>query len=235
MATLEDLQNAGASTSSPSLSSGGGGDDKGLLSSLSGSSILSFFNPFLQKKGFDSIREKVIKRAENAGFTDAAFQSMMKSVGWRSGDSWCAFYVKLVFMQFYSFDRDWLSKNLSGSAAGNFFAVQSLNKRGDNRYLVITKDDPQVGDIVCWGVVGRGHTGIVTEVINNNLIRSIEGNTTLSGAREGEGVRILKRSVRVGANNSEGLKFLGYIRRNFTEEEKKKLYFDEEQQTLKFK
>ena len=73
MATLEDLQNSGTSTSSSSLS-GGGGDDKGLLSSLSGSSILSFFNPFLQKKGFDSVREKVIKRAENAGFTNAAFQ-----------------------------------------------------------------------------------------------------------------------------------------------------------------
>jgi hypothetical protein len=221
MATLESLQ--------------GQSSDKGLLSGLSDNPILSFFNPFLKKKGFDAVIERFVKGAENKGFTNAAFQSMIKKVGWKSGEAWCAYYVKLVMMQFYSFDRNWLNKNLSGSAAGNFYAVQRLNRSGDTRYIIVTTNTPQVGDIVCWGRAGRGHTGIVTEVINNNKIKSIEGNTSLDGKREGDGVRVLSRTVRVGSNNSEGLVLLGYIRRNFTEEEKKKLYFDEQEQTLKFK
>lgn len=196
--------------------------------------ILAFLNPLISKKGFDEIKE-VVSRAENRGFTNAAFESMMKKVGWTTGQAWCAFYVKLVYMQFFSFDREWLSINFTGSAAGNFIRVQQLNQKGDKRYIAINRDEPEVGDIACWGRVGRGHTGIVTEVINKNRVKTIEGNTTLSGAREGDGVRTLTRTVKVGTLSGDGLIFLGYIRRNFTEEEMKRLYFDENEQTLKFK
>lgn len=196
--------------------------------------ILMFLSNFLGGKGLDKI-EEVVSKAQNKGFTDAAFQAMMKEVGWKSGEAWCAYYVKVVLMQFYSFDRDYVNKVFTGSAAGNFYAVRNLNARNDKRYILVTSDDPQVGDVVVWGVIGRGHTGIVTEVINKNSIRSIEGNTSLAGAREGDGVRTLRRSVKVGSNSSEGLKLLGYIRRNFTKQDLEKLYFDETQQTLKLK
>lgn len=196
--------------------------------------LLMFLGGFLGSKGLDKI-EEVVSKAQNKGFTDAAFQAMMKDVGWKSGEAWCAYYVKIVLMQFYSFDRDYINKVMTGSAAGNYYAIKNLNARNDKRYIIINSDAPQVGDVVVWGIVGRGHTGIVTEVINKNSIRSIEGNTSLSGAREGDGVRTLKRNVKVGANSSEGLKLLGYIRRNFSKTELDNLYFDDKEQTLKLK
>jgi hypothetical protein len=202
---------------------------------MSQNPILGFFNQFVSVKGFDDIQEIVARKAKNRGFTDAVFQSMMRSVGWTTGQAWCAYYVKLVYMQFFSFDREWVNKNFTGSAVGNFIQVRNLNKQGDRRYITITTDTPQVTDIPVWGIVGRGHTGIVTQVINPNRVETVEGNTNLSGAREGDGAQRLTRNVRVGQRNSEGQILNGYIRRNFTEDEIKRLYFDEEEQTLKFK
>jgi surface antigen len=199
--------------------------------------ILGFINQLVNIKGFDEIKElkSVAKRAQNKGFTDAAFQAMMREVGWSSGQAWCAYYVKLIYMQFFSFDRQWLDRNFTGSAVGNFNQVANLNRAKDFRYITVTTNTPQVSDIVVWGQVGRGHTGIVTEVINNNKVVSLEGNTTLAGVREGDGSRKLTRNVTVGLNNREGKRFLGYIRRNFTKQELEKLYFDENEQTLKFR
>jgi surface antigen len=199
--------------------------------------ILGFINQLVNIKGLDEIKELkgVAKRAQNKGFTDAAFQAMMREVGWSSGQAWCAYYVKLIYMQFFSFDRQWLDRNFTGSAVGNFNQVANLNRAKDFRYIIVTTNTPQVSDIVVWGQVGRGHTGIVTEVINNNKVVSLEGNTTLAGVREGDGSRKLTRNVTVGLNNREGQRFLGYIRRNFTKQELEKLYFDENEQTLKFR
>ena len=209
--------------------------------------ILGFINQFINIKGLDEIKELkgVAKRAQNKGFTDAAFQAMMREVGWSSGQAWCAYFVKLIYMQFFSFDRDWLDKNFTGLATGNFYQVSKLNRAKDFRYITVTTNTPQVADIVVWGQVGRainlppspppGHTGVITEVITNNKIKTIEGNTTLAGVREGDGSRILTRNAFVGVNNSDGQRLLGYIRRNFTKQELEKLYFDEKEQTLKFK
>jgi hypothetical protein len=213
--------------------------------------IGNIFSFFLDKKGYEGIQE-VVSKVKNKGFTDGAWQAMMKSVGWKEGDekrgisgqAWCAYYVKLFMIQFYSFDREWIEKNITGSAVGNFNTVQALNKKGDKRYITVTTNTPQIADIFCQGVVGKGHTGIVTEIVNQadspnkipSTIISIEGNTNLSGSREGDRVLRLKRQMAVGyASKGSSKKLIGYIRRNFTQEELDKLYFDEEELTLKFR
>ena len=201
------------------------------------------FSYFLEKKGYEGIKE-VVSKVKNKGFTEGAWQSMMKGVGWQSGQAWCAYFVKLFMIQFYSFDREWIEKNITGSAVGNFNTVQALNKKGDKRYITVTTNSPQISDIFCQGVVGKGHTGIVTEIVNQedssnkipSTIISIEGNTNLSGSREGDRVLRLKRQMAVGfASKGSSKKLIGYIRRNFTQEELDKLYFDEEELTLKFR
>ena len=197
-----------------------------------GDPILGFFTPFVSKKGYSQIQE-VVSKSKNKGFTDASWEAMMKEVGWKSGEAWCAYFVKLVYMQFFSFDRQWLSKNITGSARGNFDNVIRLNRTGDKRYVAIATNTPQVGDIAVWGKLGEGHTAIVTQVNSATSIKTIEGNTNEKGSREGDRVLELNRTVAVGkAGRGSSKPFVGYIRRNFTEEELKNLKFDENLQTL---
>ena len=192
--------------------------------------LLTTFNPFLSNKSFRGQMERVVKGGQNVGFVDASFQAMMKGVGWKGGEAWCMYYCKLVYMQFFSFDREFLAKHFNGSTIGTLQNVINLNAKGDKRYLFIAENTPQVADIICL----QGHVALVQEVISPTVVRTIEGNTNLKGVREGEGVSENKRTLIVG-KPSFGQMFKGYIRRNFTEDELKKLYFDETEKTLKFK
>ena len=192
--------------------------------------LLSSFNPFLTSKGFRGQMERIVKGAENVGFVDASFQAMMKSVSWKGGEAWCMYFCKLVYMQFYSFDREFLAKHFNGSTGGTLQNVINLNAKGDKRYIFIHQPTPQVADIICL----QGHVGLVQEVISPTIVKTIEGNTNLKGVREGEGVTENTRTLIVG-KSSFGQMFKGYIRRNFTQDELNKLYFDETEKTLKFK
>lgn len=189
--------------------------------------IVNNFSKFLEK---NNLVNQIEKRG-NKGFVDSSFELMMKKVGWVSGQAWCAYYVKLVFMQMLSFDRDFLVKNITGGAANNFYAIQSLNKKGDKRYLAMNSGLPQVGDIFCQGVSGNGHTGIVIEILGGNKVKTIEGNTNLKGSREGDRVLSLTRDLTIGGL-SQGKKNIGFIRRNFTPQEIEKLEYDEAKQTF---
>jgi len=194
--------------------------------------LLSVFNPFLTSKGFRGQMERIVKGSENVGFVDASFQAMMKAVGWKSSQAWCMYYCKLVYMQFYSFDREFLAKNFNGSTSGTLENVINLNARGDKRYVFLNTNTPQIADIICM----QGHVALVKEIIDNTHVLTIEGNTNLKGVREGQGVEELKRTLVVGKASAGSTKvFKGYIRRNFSQDELNRLYFDETEKTLKFK
>jgi len=194
--------------------------------------LLTSFNPFLSSKGFRGQMERIVKGAENVGFVDASFQAMMKSVGWKGGEAWCMYFCKLVYMQFYSFDREFLAKHFNGSTGGTLQNVINLNAKGDKRYIFIPENTPQVADIISM----QGHVALVKEIIDNTHVKTIEGNTNLKGDREGQGVEELKRTLVVGkASTGSSKVFKGYIRRNFSEDELSRLYFDETEKTLKFR
>lgn len=178
---------------------------------------------FFQQRAFVGIKEI----GKNKAFSDALFEQMMKDVGWRSGEAWCAALVKAVYMACFPFDRDWLSKNLGKGAYINFKTVIGLNSVGDKKYIAIRQPDPRVGDIACWqnGNTEFGHTGIVSEVITNTSIMCIEGNTSQAGVRDGDGVYENRRNAAIGASLG-GLIFRGYIRRNFTADELERLKWD---------
>ncbi len=186
---------------------------------------------------FEKIVPKLKKLYDNRGFVDASFEATMKAVGWGDGQAWCAYYVKLIFMQLYSFDREWLSKNIGGGAVNNLYNVVNLNKQGDKRYIAITKNEkPQVGDVFCQGVSGNGHTGIIVEVLGESgkgwSCKTIEGNTSDEGVREGYRTKYLTRTLQVGVAGKGSSKVLqGYWRRNFTEQELADITYDEAQGT----
>jgi hypothetical protein len=198
-------------------------------------SVFSKLLGFLEVKGFTNQLEKQVKNRLNVGFVDTSFEQMMKSVGWKTSEAWCAYYVKLVLMQLFSFDKDWLSKSIGGGALTNFYNVQNLNKKGDKRYIAFTKGKLQVGDVFCGKRTKGGHTGIIVQILDEetNYCETIEGNTNSKKSGEGDKVKKLTRYLTVG-KNSAGLTIVGFFRRNFTEEDLKKLRFDETTQTYVF-
>jgi hypothetical protein len=190
---------------------------------------------FLDFRGFSNQLEKQAKKRQNVGFVDESFELMMKSVGWSTSQAWCGFYVKLVLMELFSFDKQWLSKNIGGGAVQNFENVKNLNKRGDKRYIAFTTGKLQVGDVFCQGIVGNGHTGIIVQILDEetNFCETIEGNTNSSKSREGDKVKKLQRYLTVG-KPSGGKIVKGFYRRNFTEDELKSIRYDDEKQTFVF-
>jgi len=109
----------------------------------------------------------------------------LKSVGLKSGNSWCMAFVYWCFHE----------------AAKELNAVNPLVKTGgvmrqwNEASSTHRFSQPQVGDIMILDYgKGLGHTGIVQQVDGNN-IWTIEGNTNDDGSREGYEVARRKRSV----------------------------------------
>jgi len=197
--------------------------------------IFDRFMNFLEAKGFAIQLEKQVKGRLNVGFVDSAFEQMMKSVGWQSSQAWCGYYVKLVLMQLFSFDKEFLSKNIGGGAMQNLVNVQNLNKKGDKRYIAFTDGKLQVGDVFCGTREKGGHTGIIVQILDKetNYCETIEGNTNSTKSGEGDKVKKLKRYLIVG-KSSAGLTIKGFFRRNFTEQELNSISYDENKQTYVF-
>ena len=198
--------------------------------------LVSIFNV----SGFDKQREKAVRNQKNSGFVDASFEAMMKAVGWKSGQAWCAYFMKLCLMQMFSFDREFLAKNFTASAYGNLLVFQNLNKKGEKRYLALSDNNYQVGDVVCMKNPSDsyGHTFMIVDVLGKNndgsvSVTTLEGNTSLKGSREGEGAFNLKRTLKIGSL-SGGQVVKGYIRRVFTPEEVKSLAYDNNNNTFVF-
>jgi hypothetical protein len=190
---------------------------------------------FLEVTGFASQLEKKVKGRANVGFVDSAFEAMMKAVGWKSSQAWCAYYVKLVLMQLFSFDKEWLSKNIGGVALQNLYNVQALNKKGDKKYLAFTKGELRIGDVFCAKRTKGGHTGIIVQILDKetNYCETIEGNTDSTKTGEGDKVKRLKRYLTVG-KTSGSMTIVGFFRRNFTEQELNDIRYDEDKQTYVF-
>ncbi len=201
--------------------------------------VATNISQFFDSTKLDKQLEKAIikKGDENLGFQNDVFEAMMRSVGWQTTQAWCAYYVKLIMMQMFSFDRDFLARYFTGSAQGNLETVNNLNKVGKKRYLAIYSGTPQVGDIFVLQNVkspGKGHTGLVLKNIDGNKIQTLEGNTNFQGSREGDKTESLTRDLTIGGI-SLGQRVIGFIRRNWTNQELERLTYDEDKQTFVFK
>jgi len=169
---------------------------------------------FTRKKSKMSEAEKIIKTAKlyegikevgnNQGFTNAAFQNMMSSVGWKSGDQWCAFFCKAVYNNALPELASDFNKSLGGSTQRTFNNV----KAGKSQHLkVVTSGTPAIGDIVIWvnkSDSSKGHAGIVIELNGGNSFTCIEGNVNYKPATSGENelVDIVPHKTSIGSTDS---------------------------------
>lgn len=144
----------------------------------------------------------------NQGFSNAVFQQMMKTVGWQSGESWCMYLVKAVYINAYPQKAAAIQAVLTPSTQQSWKNAREAGQLF--KVLDQPTDKPHVGDIVIWQSTKNaslGHAGIVVHLPGT----TVEGNTSLAGVREGQGVERLQRDLRPGAIMGT-LKCLGFIR-----------------------
>jgi len=147
--------------------------------------------------------------AGNAGFTNERFQQLMQQVGWRAGDAWCVYFVKLLWYNMApAFLKPVILKKVSGSS------VQTWQSLQDDPSFEISKV-PRPGDMAVWRIykdgqpTSNGHAGLVTMLGYGNFT-TIEGNTSSSGGSEGYIVAEKTRNIDFTTTN--GLRLMGFIR-----------------------
>jgi hypothetical protein len=132
---------------------------------------------------------------------------LLHEAGQKDGESWCAYFVEGVFSEAYP-ERDPEFKRLFSAGA-----VKTFENFVRAKYPV--SKIPHRGDVVIWqrfkdgARMWQGHAGIVTEVINENRFKTIEGNTNGLGSREGDSVQQKERTLTFQQN---GLNVLGFIK-----------------------
>ena len=158
----------------------------------------------------EEIAKKYIGQTEipgNKGFNNADFEAKMKAVGFQPTHAWCCYFAELVFKEAFPEKFKDLDKLFSAST------VQTFNNFKKANYVI--SDVPVKGYLVIWqnqkdGVPqSTGHAGIVTDVYNKELFKSIEGNTNDQGGREGYIVAEKLRKVKKVQN---GLQVLGFVK-----------------------
>jgi len=151
--------------------------------------------------------EGVKEVGSNSGFDDATLQSKLADVGWKKGEAWCAYYVRMVYLAKYPAHEAELKQLVSPSVP-----VLYNNFVNDKSGNWIVSQTPREGALVVWlgytngKADGRGHVGIVTR-FNREYLFTIEGNTSTEGG--GEGVNRKQRGYDWNLQN--GLRLMGFI------------------------
>ncbi len=130
----------------------------------------------------------------NLGFKSDRFESLMKRVGWNTGEAWCAYLGELVYKLAVEPDVEKWDKNQDVQLLGKAFsagAVKTFNNFLKSKSFEFTKE-PKKGDLAIYQTYRNGtpdwtgHLAIViSDLKPNKKFDTVEGNTNSSGGREG--------------------------------------------------
>ncbi len=155
----------------------------------------------------------ISEKGANESFSSTAFQNMMKSIGWKSGEEWCMYFAKAVHYDTFKKDRAHISKILDGSTQRSFMSAKNDTT---GTYKVITSGRPKIGDIAIWQKTtdpSKGHAGVVIKS-GSDSFTTVEGNTNLAGSASGEKVLVKERPLTYDkAIPNSTLKLRGFIRK----------------------
>lgn len=147
-----------------------------------------------------------VEKPGNGGFKDPQLEKDMIAVGFQKGFAWCALISEKWAKQAYPSKAAEFDRLFSASAVTTF---RNFQKAG----YQISKT-PVAGALVIWqrhknGVKSwQGHAGIVSEVISDSEFKSIEGNGSVKGSRDGTTVVEVRRRI---VKLDTGLNVLGFI------------------------
>jgi hypothetical protein len=147
-----------------------------------------------------------VEKPNNSGFVDPVLEKEMAEVGWQNGFAWCALIAERWAKKALPAKHAELNKLFSASAVTTF---ENFRKAG---YKI--SPTPVLGALVIWQKYKnnqpswQGHAGIVSEVISDTEFKSIEGNGSVKGSREGTTVVEQRRKV---LKLDTGLNVMGFI------------------------
>jgi hypothetical protein len=140
------------------------------------------------------------------------FQEIMITIGWKNTHAWCAYFAEAVWTLAYSDFDSTMVKKLSKLFSAN--AVETYNRFSRSSEFECSKE-PKIGSLVIWQkyVDGNptiyGHEGVVIGLSDNHY-RTIEGNTNISGSRDGD--QVAERTVlKKNKFKENGLNLLGFV------------------------
>lgn len=142
----------------------------------------------------------------NKGFTDPEFEAEMREEGWQTGYAWCMILCRVVYVNCYPEKAKELRKLIVPGVLNTFRNLR------DAAYPI--GNVPQIDSLVIWAQMrdgkqtGFGHAGICTQILNNGF-KSIEGNTSSPGVREGWIVAENAHGLNFSA--MKGLRLLGFV------------------------
>jgi hypothetical protein len=123
-----------------------------------------------------------IPKGSNSG---PEIDQYLKSVGLGKGYAWCMAFV------YWCVEKSCTEQGVANPLLKTAGVLRQWNERPSLR-----QKQPQAGDIFIMDFgKGLGHTGIVTKVLFNNRIETIEGNTNSQGSREGQEVAKRIRTI----------------------------------------
>jgi len=143
---------------------------------------------------------------DNQGFYSGKLENLMRSVGWKPGYQWCAFFMKMVWVNSLPTKkhREKAKKLMTGSTQ-----LTLKNFQNDNSGLFKVVNRPKKGAMVIWrskSDKSRGHTGLVKKVRLNGNYKTIEGNSNLGGSPG------IITQIEYGANGApRGLELMAFI------------------------
>lgn len=143
----------------------------------------------------------------NSGFEDTQLEKDMLSVGWSYGWAWCACILEKWAWEAFPEVKEKIKGYFVPSAVNTF---RNLVRAGYKPSMI-----PTLGAFVFWQkyedgeAKWMGHCGVVSEVLDQDSFKSIEGNTSKKGSRNGE--YVLENVRNVNPNVENGLKVIGFI------------------------
>lgn len=152
----------------------------------------------------------------NLKFVNPDFDKKIRNVGWSKGQSWCAYFLKLVYKEAFETYSEFEDVALKLKKIQSGSVVMSFNNFKMSKDFKISST-PTPGALVFWESTtkkGYGHCGIVVGIRDKNYIYTVEGNTNNNGSREGDGVYKKVRPI----SGYTGVRLLGYV--SFSEKTK---------------
>lgn len=148
-----------------------------------------------------------LEKPKNSGFQDPKFEADMRALGeWVPSYAWCACFAQMVFRKAYPERSEELRRLFDPSTRKTFDNFRTAD------FEISQK--PVLGSLVIWATYKAGvaqwtgHAGIVSEVISDTEFKSIDGNTSKLGSRNGDRVGENKWTTAIKPN---GLNVLGFI------------------------
>lgn len=147
------------------------------------------------------------EKPNNGGFKDTQMEAdMIKYGAFQKWMPWCCCFARMIFMKAYP-EKAAIYKTVLFPGTRQTF--DTLKAKG---YTISQK--PVLGALVLWATYRSGiqqptgHAGIVSEVLEDGTFKSIEGNGSANGSRNGDRVVEHHRTLDLKPN---GLNILGFI------------------------